>query len=276
MQDYWIIHIFAPVNKLNKTMKKTLLSFITLLICSSIFAQEKPFTVPAIENWKAAKGELQWNQLTGINYNDASLEDEAQYLAGFTGNIPTTLGKGGKVSLQLTKDKKLGKEGYQLTITPKGVTIKAQTEQGVLWGIQTLQQLKVQGKPLSCGTITDTPAYAIRGAMVDVGRKFMPLSYLYSLVEMLSYYKMNTLQVHLNDCGSNNYYNDNWDETYAAFRMESDFFPELTAKDGYYTKKGFHDFILYAKKMGVEIIPELDTPSHSLCFSQYRPSLATS
>ena len=256
-------------------MKKTLTTIIAILANIAIFAQEKPFTVPAIENWKAAKGELQWNQLSCISYNDASLQDEAQYLAGFTGNIPTALGKGGKISLQLTKDKKLGKEGYQLTVSPKGVTIKAQTEQGVLWGIQTLQQLKVQGKPLSCGTITDTPAYAIRGAMVDVGRKFMPLSYLYSLVELMSYYKMNTLQVHLNDCGSHNFYNDNWDETYAAFRMESDYFPELTAKDGYYTKKGFHDFILYAKKMGVEIIPELDTPSHSLCFSQYRPSLAS-
>lgn len=166
-------------------MKKTLLSLIVLLLCTAIYAQEKPFVVPAIENWKPAKGELQWNQLTSISYNDVSLKDEAQYIAGFTSDIPATLGKGGSISLQLCKDKKLGAEGYQLTVTPKGVCIKAQTEQGVLWGIQTLQQLKVQGKPLSCGTITDTPAYAIRGAMVDVGRKFMPLSYLYSLVEMM-------------------------------------------------------------------------------------------
>ena len=241
----------------------------------SASAHEKPFVVPAVENWKAGKGELQWNQLTSISYNDAILQGHARYLSGFTGNIPATLGKGGSVNLQLCTDKKLGNEGYLLTITPKGVTIKAQTEQGVLWGIQTLQQLHEQGKPLPCGTITDTPAYAIRGTMVDVGRKFIPLSYLYSLVDLMSYYKMNTLQVHLNDCGSNDYYEGNWDKTYAAFRMESELFPELTAKDGYYTKKGFHDFILYAKSMGVEIIPEIDTPSHSLCFSHYRPSLAS-
>ncbi len=256
-------------------MKRTRLSIFTLLVSIAIFAQKKPFVVPTVENWKAGKGELQWNQLNSISYNDAVLQDVAQYLSGFTGNIPATMGKGGSVSLQLCKDKKLGAEGYQLIVTPKGVSIKAQTEQGILWGIQTLQQLKFQGKTLACGTITDTPAYPMRGMMIDVGRKYIPLSYLYSLVEMMSYYKMNTLQVHLNDCGSHNFYNDNWDETYAAFRMESDYFPELTAKDGYYTKKGFHDFILYAKKMGVEIIPELDTPSHSLCFSQYRPSLAS-
>ena len=156
-------------------MKRELFTVFAILASTALLAQEKPFVVPAIENWKAAKGELQWNQLTGITYNDASLQDEAEYLSGFTGNIPATLGKNGTVSLQLCNDKKLGTEGYQLTVTPKGVTVKAQTEQGVLWGIQTLQQLRVQGKPLQCGIITDTPAYAIRGAMVDVGRKFMPL-----------------------------------------------------------------------------------------------------
>ena len=255
-------------------MKKGLLTILAIWASTALLAQEKPFVVPAVEGWKPAKGTLRWNQLSNITYNDAELQDEAQYLAGFTGNIPATLGKGGSVSLQLCKDKKLGQEGYQLTVTPKGITIKGQTEQAILWGIQTLQQLKVQGKPLACGIITDTPAYPMRGMMIDVGRKYIPLSYLYSLVEMMSYYKMNTLQVHLNDNGFRDFFHGNWNETYSAFRMESNYFPELTAKDGYYTKKGFHDFILYAKQMGVEIIPEFDAPAHSLAFTHYRPSLA--
>ncbi len=255
-------------------MKKVLLSVISMLISTAVSAQEKPFVVPAIENWKPAKGELQWNRLTSISYNQASLQDEAEYLTGFMGNVPATEGKGGAISLQLSNNRKLGAEGYQLIISPKGITVKAQTEQGMLWGIQTLQQLKVQGKPLACGTITDTPAYPMRGMMIDVGRKYIPLSYLYSLVNMLSYYKMNTLQVHLNDNGFRKYFHDNWNETYSAFRIESELFPGLTAKDGYYTKKEFHDFILYARQMGVEIIPEFDAPAHSLAFTHYRPSLS--
>jgi len=255
--------------------RQLLLPVVLLAVTITVFAQEKPFTVPAIENWKAGRGELEWTQLTDITYNDASLEGPARYLSGFLGLIPARQGKSGAVSLQMGKDKALGNEGYRLTISSKGVTVKAQTSQGILWGIQTLQQLHEQGRPLPCGTITDTPAYSIRGLMLDVGRKYIPLSYLYSLVDLMSYYKMNTLQVHLNDCGSNSYYNDNWDETYAAFRLESELFPELTAKDGHYTKQGFHDFILYAQSMGVEIVPEIDTPSHSLCFSHYRPSLAS-
>ena len=128
-------------------MKRTRLSIFTLLVSIAIFAQEKPFVVPTVENWKAGKGELQWNQLNSISYNDAVLQDVAQYLSGFTGKIPATLGKGGFVSLQLCKDKKLGAEGYQLIVTTKGITIKAQTEQGILWGIQTLQQLKGRARP---------------------------------------------------------------------------------------------------------------------------------
>lgn len=255
-------------------MKRKLLVLISVLTCTITSAQNMPFTVPAIENWKAGKGELQWNLLTNVSFNDVTLQSQAQYLSGFLGNIPLTTEKKGAVTLQLCQDKKLGNEGYQLTITPKGITIKAQTGQGVLWGIQTLQQLHVQGKPLPCGTITDTPAYPLRGFMIDVGRKYIPLSYLYSLVNLLSYYKMNTLQVHLNDNGFRDYFHGNWNETYSAFRIQSELFPGLTAKDGYYTKKGFHDFIIYAKQMGVEIIPEFDAPAHSLAFTHYRPSLA--
>lgn len=256
-------------------LKRSLIILVCLLLGYLAGAQEKPFTVPAVESWKAGKGELQWDKLTDIAYGDASLEGHARYLAGFLDDIPVRPGQKGSIVLLRCKDRKLGEEGYRLSVTPKGITIQAQTEQGLLWGIQTLQQLREQAKPLACGTITDRPAYAIRAAMIDVGRKYIPLSYLYSLVDLLSYYKMNTLQVHLNDCGFHKYYNNDWDETYAAFRLESDFFPELTAKDGYYKKREFRDFIRYARRMGVEIIPEIDAPSHSLCFTHYRPSLGS-
>jgi hexosaminidase len=48
----------------------------------------------------------------------------------------------------------------------------------------------------------------------------------------MAYYKMNTLSLHLNDNGFPAHFQDNWDETYAAFRLESERFPGLTAEDG--------------------------------------------
>ena len=42
---------------------------------------------------------------------------------------------------------------------------------------------------------------SLRGFMIDCGRKFIPMAYLQDLVKIMAYYKMNTLQVHLNDNG---------------------------------------------------------------------------
>lgn len=63
------------------------------------------------------------------------------------------------------------------------------------------------------------------------------MPYLQDLVKIMAYYKMNTLQVHLNDNGFKQYFEHNWDKTYAAFRLESDTYPGLTARDGSYSKK---------------------------------------
>ena len=63
----------------------------------------------------------------------------------------------------------------------------------------------------------------------------------------MAYYKMNTLQVHLNDNAFKQYFEHDWNKTYAAFRLESEFFPGLTSRDGYYTKKEFIDFQLMAE-----------------------------
>lgn len=67
----------------------------------------------------------------------------------------------------------------------------------------------------------------------------------------MSYYKMNTLQVHLNDNGFKQYFNQDWMKTYAAFRLESDTYPGLTARDGFYTKQEFIDFRNWQRNVGL-------------------------
>ena len=281
---------------------KTIL--LALLLSGHIAAQ--PLCIPTVQEQKPAQGTVQPDQFNLVTYDNASLESVADYLSKAWGTTaPLLLPRGGgnkvspredlegaTISLSLKKDKALGDEGYRLTISPKGITIQAATKRGALWGAQTLIQMRTLsnsplkgedslplregwGGSLPCLTITDKPDYPIRGFMLDCGRKFYPISYLYSLVNVMSYYKMNTLQLHLNDNAPKDQFNNDWDEAYAAFRMESDFFPELTAIDGSYSKQEMHDLIRYAETMGVEIIPEIDTPAHSLAFSHYRPSLGS-
>ena len=271
-------------------IKTKLFSLLFFLGIGQVVAQ--PLCIPTVQETKLAEGTVEVSSITNVTYNDASLQFVAEYL-GKAWNAPTSLQKKGTdssivlslLSQKEAKKAKLGNEGYRLTISPKGIIVQATTPQGALWGAQTLLQMKdthfaknnagvITKGTFPCLTITDKPDYPIRGFMIDAGRKFYPLSYLYSLVNVMSYYKMNTLQLHLNDNGFNDQFEGSWDDTYAAFRMESDFFPGLTAIDGSYSKQEMRDLIRYAEKMGVEIIPEFDVPAHSLAFTHYRPSLA--
>ena len=270
--------------------RKTFLFALLFFLWSMVYGQwlmAQPLCIPGVQEMKPAQGTVEVEKFATVIYDNPSLQSVADYLnkAWENTNSTSSQKKGGANSIffSLKPDKKLGDEGYRLTISPKGITIQATSKRGALWGAQTLLQIKetsfinsggVYKRLLPCITITDKPDYAIRGFMIDAGRKFYPLSYLYSLVNVMSYYKMNTLQLHLNDNGFKDQYENNWDDTYAAFRMESDLFPGLTAIDGSYSKQEMRDLIRYAETMGVEIIPEFDVPAHSLAFTHFRPSLA--
>lgn len=202
----------------------------------------------------------------------------ADYQTMYGKQIPVVPGKGkaGDFVLQLKADKKLGNEGYAIQIKDR-VILTAPTTKGLFWATRTLLQLAEQDEQqaLPKGEIRDFPDYAIRGFMLDCGRKFIPMSFLRDYVRIMSYYKMNTFQIHLNDNAFKQYFEHDWMKTYAAFRLESETFPGLAAPDGHYTKKEFIELQLLADSLGVEIIPEIDVPAHSLAFTQYCPEIGS-
>ena len=80
--------------------------------------------------------------------------------------------------------------------------IAATTATGAFWATRTiLQMTETGGVGLPQGTIRDWPDYAMRGFMLDCGRKYIPIEFLREYVEFMAYYKMNTFQIHLNDNG---------------------------------------------------------------------------
>ena len=182
----------------------------------------------------------------------------------------------GDIYFTLKKDKKLGREGYVIR-TDRYVTVSAPEAVGAYWATRTLLQMSEQTEDhqLPKGQLRDWPDYAMRGFMMDCGRKFIPMSYMRDLVKMMAYYKMNTLQVHLNDNGFKQFFGHDWGRTYAAFRLECDTYPGLTARDGYYTKREFIDFQEEAASRFVEIIPEIDAPAHTLAFTHYKPEIGS-
>ena len=255
-----------------------LLLFLSLNLCAQKVVNSRPFTIPAIHEWKGGTGRIDVTSQSRIFYADPRLQRVAESLAAdwqiVTGQTLTVAaGKkaaAGDILFAYKPQKALGDEGYTINLG-KSICIEA-TERGALYAVQTLLQME---KPFPCGRIADRPDYRLRGLMLDCGRKYIPLDYMRRLVRTMAYYKMNTLNVHLNDNGMRQLFHDDWDETYAAFRMESERFPGLTAEDGSYGKAEFRQFVLDAAAMGVEVIPEIDVPAHSLCFSHYRPSLGS-
>ncbi len=262
-------------------MKGTLVALLLTAPAALLAVNPKPFVVPEVREWKGADGMLTLVPGSArIYYTSPSLEGVADQMAAdytkLTGQpIQAVKGKGGKgdIILTLKNNKKLGDEGYLIDITDR-VSVTASTVEGARWGATTILQLRDASAELPKGRITDYPDYEFRGLVIDAGRKYIPMDYLYKLVDVLAYRKMNVLHVHLNDNGFKEFFNNDWDQTQAAFRLECDTYPGLTARDGSYTKQEFRDLQKYALQRGVEIIPEIDFPAHSLAFTRYMPEIA--
>lgn len=152
-------------------------------------------------------------------------------------------------------------EGYRLRISPQSIDITAATPVGVIRAAQTLRQL-AQGSStprLECLTITDFPAFKVRGFMHDVGRSFIPINDLRRQIDLLSRFKVNVFHWHLTE-------NQAW-------RLEIKAFPQLTSAASmtrfagqYYTQAEARALEAYARERGVTIIPEIDMPGHSEAF----------
>ena len=257
---------------------------VLLCINLGLVAQNaKPFVVPELKEWKGKAGAFVPGEQLRIVYDNQALRQvEEAFAADYQtmfGQAPQVVqgkGKNGDISLSLKKDKKLGKEGYTIDVADC-VKVSAAEPVGAYWATRTLLQIaeQTENRQLPKGVIRDYPDYGMRGFMIDCGRKFIPMSYLRGLTKVLAYYKMNVLHVHLNDNGFKQFFGHDWDKTYAAFRLESETFPGLAARDGYYTKQEFMDFQDEAAAQFVEVIPEIDAPAHTLAFSHYKPELGS-
>lgn len=255
------------------------------LSASALYAEinPKPFVVPELTQWQGAEGQFVPSGRIAVKGGDKELMRVAkafardyQEMTGVSLQVVKGSGKKGDFVLELSKLDNMKAEGYRLAVGDRAV-ISSPSAQGAFWGTRTLLQLTEQEtqRTLPKGTAIDVPEYEVRGFMMDCARKFIPMDYLRNLIKVMAYYKMNTLQVHLNDNGFKPYFGEDWSKTYAAFRLESETYPGLTAKDGSYSKKEFVDMQLLAEDNYVEIIPEIDVPAHTLAFTQYMPEIGS-
>lgn len=264
----------------------SLLCCLFFLSITTLAKEACPKVIPALQEWKGGNGRLKM-PVKGFLVVNPSSEKELLQVANmlitdlkemFGWEYAIKKGKPAKNDIYLSlanSDKQLGDEGYVLSIS-NYVSVTAPTRQGAFWGTRSILQILFHEKGyMPKGVAHDFPEYPNRGFMIDVGRKFFTMDYLRQYVKILSFYKMNEFQIHLNDNGFPQYFDNDWDKTYAAFRLESDRFPGLTAKDGSYTKKEFTALQCMGMEYGVNIIPEIDIPAHSLAFTHYKPEIGS-
>ncbi|KAH6647121.1 putative beta-hexosaminidase [Truncatella angustata] len=198
------------------------------------------------------------------------------------GSIFLTLGEAGDY---LDAAGQLSSEGYSLDVSPSGLTITGASSLGVWWGTRTVLQqglLSVANSEtpsIPYGSSIDVPSWATRGMMLDDGRHYYPPDFLTDLCSYMSFFKQNTLHLHLSD---NLYNNPNYTYEqsmglYARFRLWSD----DSAVDGLnlyanesYDRPTFDDIQTKCVARGVTVIPEIEAPGHALVITQWKPELA--
>lgn len=171
---------------------------------------------------------------------------------------------------------------YKLQITPRRIVVKANSDKGLFYGIQTILQmaemLPDSTYSIPCTEIKDYPRFAYRGLMIDVSRHFFPKEFIFKQIDALAYYKMDRLHLHLVDAAGWRIQIKKYPllTKTTAYRPESDYTKwwingsrlychsdDKGAYGGFYTQRDIKDIVKYAALRHITIIPEIEMPGHS-------------
>lgn len=275
-----------------KVFKIALLLICVLLSCTKENKMEikEVSVIPLLHKIQQEEGVFVFNKDTKLVVMNpdkkeiaAILSDKFKKTAGFNLEI---IEKAPRTNYLLFKESdELKGEAYKLDISKNKIEIIAGTYKGFLYGVQTLRQLlpvEIESDKevtdvawyVPAMKIEDSPRFKWRGLMLDVSRHFFKKEYVKKVIEGLSLHKMNVLHLHLVD-------DQGW-------RMEIEKYPKLTevgawrvnqeelhwntrnevnphekgTYGGYFTKEDLKEIVGYAKKYGIEVIPEIEMPAH--------------
>ncbi|MBD5376299.1 MAG: family 20 glycosylhydrolase [Bacteroides sp.] len=172
-------------------------------------------------------------------------------------------------------------EFYRIVVTPSEIRIEGASAGAVRTARRTLGRLlDVNGGKLPAATVEDWPDYPYRGMMIDVARNYQTLDQMKKFVERMADYRLNRLQFHfiddeawrleipglpeLTEVGSRRGYT--LDETdFLAQIYDGDGNPDGGNRfgSGHYTRDEFIDFLRFCDSLGVQVIPEIETPGHA-------------
>lgn len=268
--------------------------FISILYnCDSQSTERQvPQILPQPSQLESQAGEFTLDNSVGVKF-DESFAISANFLKEY-------IEKGSSIRLQendailFVEDQNIANdEGYQLTISPKQIEIRAKTDRGAFYAVQSLRQLlpaefennTFSKKSVSIPgvTINDAPQFKHRGMHLDVGRHFFSVEFIKKYIDAIAMLKMNTFHWHLTE-------DQGWRieikkyprlQEIAAFRNQT-----LVGKykanqqefdgkryGGFYTQEEIKEVVAYAQTRHVTIIPEIEMPGHAQAAISAYPEL---
>jgi hexosaminidase len=280
-------------------LNKCLVLVLAIGICSQLNAQNVNI-IP--EPFHLAKGNGIFQLPKSIAINAPTIANEvtdqiANQLRTVTGKTVYFSKNNASINLEIIKDEVLGNEGYTLNVNVNGITINANTNAGLFYGWQTIQQIMpaaIYAKSIQANTqwqlpyvsIIDKPRFGWRGMMLDVSRHFFSKADVKVFIDDMARYKYNRFHWHLTD-------DQGW-------RIEIKALPKLTSVGawraerkgkwmnittpeinepktygGFYTQEDIKEVVAYAKSKFIEVIPEVDVPGHSMAMLAAYPNLST-
>lgn len=252
-----------------------------------------PLFVPRPRNVTMADGHFAIGAGVALTY-ESGLGSEANLLAAFLDDLlqapipveEAAAAPSGAIQLQLRDVSIPG--SYDLSISPTDGVIIAGDQSGVFYGAQSLKALVPAASlgeendsiAIPALRISDSPAFQYRGMHLDVARNFHSVETVKRLLDVMAFYKLNKLHLHLTE-------DEGW-------RIEIAALPALTrvgafrghptdAGDhlqpsygsgpfadastgygsGFYSREQYMDLLKYAWERHIEVIPEINVPGHS-------------
>ena len=268
--------------KLNQSLAALLFSASVFIACAPVAEQTLSVTpVPMEVNWQRGSFRPDASTSLWIEAPEVDRSILAEYLQASPLALKLADSQSGNQVVLKQTDALEGitsPEGYVLSVNSDGVRIEALSGAGLFYGVQTLLQMAADApEGMTAVTVKDEPRFEYRGIMLDVSRHFRSKEFVKRQIDLLSYYKINRLHLHLTDA--------------AGWRIEIKKYPRLTqfaawrpqavwkdwwngkreyceetdprAQGGYYTQDDIRELVAYAQKHYVTIIPEIEMPSHS-------------
>ena len=259
------------------------LTFLTFIGCNNIPDVPVNLNLIPVPEKFVTDDRFQFSDITEIKISADSKEALGERFGWMESwSFPVVVGHDS--NMIFGRDDSLDKDAYSLTISEENITFYYGNESGLSSGLSTLHQLLLLNNDrLPLCHIKDKPKFAYRGMHLDVARHMFSVAEVKKYIDYLALYKFNKFHWHLTE-------DQGWRieikqypklQTIAAYRDETliGHYNDQPHKfdgeryGGYYTQEEVKDIINYASARGIEVIPEIDIPGHSLALLSAYPKL---